>query len=71
MAEVDAELQRLKEAVRVTCKRVTQVIQKVADPAAIKAATDLCAEAIEALRAYLAKRNRSVSSRWQCSMVDG
>jgi len=54
MASVDAELQRLKEAVRVSCKRVTQVVQKVADPAAIKAATDICAEAVEALRAYVA-----------------
>jgi hypothetical protein len=56
MASVDAELQRLKEAVRVSCKRVTQVVQKVADPAAIKAASDICAEAIEALRVYLTKR---------------
>ena len=56
MASVDAELQRLKEAVRVSCKRVTQVVQKVADPAAIKAASDICAEAIEALRVYLTMR---------------
>jgi hypothetical protein len=56
VASVDAELQRLKEAVHVSCKRVTEVVQKVADPAAIKAATDICAEAIEALRVYLAKR---------------
>lgn len=56
MANVDAELQRLKEAVGVACKQVTQVIQKVADPAAIKAATDICAEAITALRAYVAKK---------------
>jgi hypothetical protein len=40
----DAELQRLKDAVRVACKRVTQISQKIADPAAIKAAEDLCAE---------------------------
>jgi hypothetical protein len=56
MASVDPELQRLKEAVRVSCKRVTQVVQKVADPAAIKAASDICAEAIEALRVYLTMR---------------
>ena len=56
MANVDnSELQRLKEAVRVACQRVTQVIQTVADPAAIKAATDICAEAVEALRVYTAK----------------
>jgi hypothetical protein len=52
MANVDdAELQRLKEAVRVACHRVTQIIQRVTDPAAIKAATDICAEAVAALRA--------------------
>jgi hypothetical protein len=56
MANVDAELEKLKEAVRVACKIVTPVIQKVADPAAIKAATDICAEAVTALRAYVAKR---------------
>jgi hypothetical protein len=56
MANVDdAELKRLKEAVRVACQRVTQVMQKVADPAAIKAATDICAEAVTSLRAYVAK----------------
>jgi hypothetical protein len=56
MANVDAELERLKEEVRVACTRVTQVIQKVSDPAAIKAVTDICAEAITALRAYVAKK---------------
>jgi hypothetical protein len=56
MANVDAELQRLKEAVRVACKRVTQVILQVADPAAIKAATAICAETITALRAYVSKK---------------
>jgi len=48
MANVDdGELQRLKEAVRVACKRLTQISQ-VADPAAIKAAKDICAEAVAA-----------------------
>jgi hypothetical protein len=56
MANVDPELQRLEEVVRVARERVTLVIQNVADPAAIKAATDLCTEAIAAVRAYLAKR---------------
>jgi hypothetical protein len=56
MASVETELQRLEKAVRVACKRVTEVVHKVADPATIKAATDICAEAIEALRAYVAKR---------------
>ena len=55
MTNADAELEKLKEAVRVACQRVTQVIQTVADPAAIKAATDICAEAVEALRVYTAK----------------
>ena len=56
MANVDPELQRLEETIRVARERLTQVIQKVAGPAAIKAATDICAEAIAAVRAYLAKR---------------
>jgi hypothetical protein len=41
MANIDPELQRLEESVRVARERVTLVIQQVADPAAIKAATDL------------------------------
>jgi hypothetical protein len=56
MANVDAELEKLKEAVRVACEQITQMIQRVTDPAAIKAASDICAEAITALRAYVAKR---------------
>jgi hypothetical protein len=56
MANVDPELQRLEEAVRGARQRLTQVIQKVADPAALKAATDICTEAIAAVCAYLAKR---------------
>jgi len=56
MASVETELQRLEKAVRVACKRVTEVVLNVADPAAIKAATDICAEAIAALRAYVATR---------------
>ena len=56
MANGENELQRLEKAIRLACKRVTEVVNKVADPAAIKAATDICAEAVEALRAYLAKR---------------
>jgi prefoldin subunit 5 len=55
MANVDPELQRLEEAVRVARERVAQVRQSVADPAAIKAAIELCAEAIEDLAAYQAK----------------
>ena len=57
MANVDdAVLKRLQEAVRVACKKVTQISQQVADPAAIKAARDICSEAVAALAAYLAKR---------------
>ena len=55
MANVDPELQRLEEAVRVARERVAQVRQSVADPAAIKAAIELCAEAIEDLAAHQAK----------------
>jgi hypothetical protein len=58
MANIDPELQTLEETVRVARQRLAQVIQKVADPAvAIKAATDICAETIAAVRAYLAKGN--------------
>ena len=55
MASIETKLQSLEKAVRVACKRVTEVVHKVGDPAAIKAATDICAEAVEALRAYVAK----------------
>jgi CBS-domain-containing membrane protein len=56
MANIDPDLQRLEEVIRVARERLTQVMQKVADAAAVKAATDICTEAIAAVRAYLAKR---------------
>ena len=56
MANTDPELRRLEETVRGARERLTQVIGKVDDPAAIVAATDICVETIAAVRAYLAKR---------------
>jgi hypothetical protein len=52
MAKPDLELLRLKEVLRLARERLTLIIQKVDDPAAIKAAEDLCAEAEAAVDAY-------------------
>ena len=52
MANVDAELEKLKEAVRVACKRVTQVMP-TPPPSRLR---QTCAEAVRALRAYVAKK---------------
>jgi hypothetical protein len=57
MANADPELIRLEEVLRLSRQRLTQIIQKVGDPAAIKAAKDLCAEAAAAVQAYRAKGN--------------
>ena len=48
----DHELLRLEEVLRVARQRLTGIIQKVNDPAAIKAAEDLCAEAAAAVDAH-------------------
>ena len=56
MASVDSELQRLQKTEREACDRLTRLLHKVTDHATIKAAKDLCAEAMAAVRAYLAKR---------------
>jgi hypothetical protein len=53
----DLELLRLEEVLRLARGRLTQIIQKVGDPRAIKAAEDLCAEAAAAVAAYQAKGN--------------
>ena len=57
MADADSELQRLEQTVRLARERLAQIIQKVGDPRAIKAAEDLCAEAAAAVAAYQAKGN--------------
>jgi hypothetical protein len=56
MHSLDSELQRLQKAEREACDRLSQLLHRVTDPAAIEAAKSLCAEAMAALRAYLAKR---------------
>jgi hypothetical protein len=61
MASVDLELQRLQKAEREACTRLTRLLHRVTDPAAIKAAKDICAETMAAVRAYLAKRTSRVS----------
>lgn len=52
MANRDLELLRLEEVLRLARERLTLIIQKVGDPAAIKAAEDLCAEAAAAIAAH-------------------
>jgi hypothetical protein len=51
MANPDLELLRLEQALRLARERLTLIIQKVGDPAAIKAAEGLCAEAAAAVAA--------------------
>jgi hypothetical protein len=55
MATPDLELQRLDEALRLARRRLALVIEKVGDPAAIRAAEDLCAEAAAAVAAHRAR----------------
>jgi hypothetical protein len=55
MANLDPELLRLEEVLRLARGRLALVIQKVGDPAAIKAAEDLCAEAAAAVAAHKAE----------------
>ena len=52
--ETDLELLQLEEVLRLARLRLTQVIDKVGDPAAIKAAEELCAEAAAAVAAHKA-----------------
>ena len=52
MANFDPELLRLEEVLRLARVRLALVIEKVGDPAAVKAAEDLCAEAAAAVAAH-------------------
>jgi hypothetical protein len=52
MADPDLELLRLEEVLRLARERLTLIIQKVGDPAAIRAAEHLCAEAAAAVAAH-------------------
>jgi len=51
MANRDTELLRLEEVLRLARERLTLIVQKVGDPAAIKAAEDLYTEAAAAVAA--------------------
>ena len=54
MANPDLELLRLKEVLRLARDRLAGIIRMVPDPAVLRAAEDLCAEAIAAVGAYTA-----------------
>jgi hypothetical protein len=55
MAYPDFELLGLEEVVRLAQDRLAGIIRMVPDPAVVKAAEDLCAEAVTALGVYRAK----------------
>ncbi len=59
MAEPDLEWLRLEQVLRLARERLAMIIEKVGDPAAIKAAEDLCAEAEAALAAHRDGRSSS------------
>ena len=52
MVDPDLELRRLEEVLRLARERLTLIIRTVGDPAAIKAAEHLCAEAAAAIAAH-------------------
>jgi hypothetical protein len=55
MAYPDFELLRLEEVLRLARDRLALIIRMVPDPAVLRAAEDLCAEAAAALRLYMTK----------------
>ena len=55
MAHPDHELARLEEDLRLAQDRLALIIRMISDPAVVKAAGDLCAEAVRALGVYRAK----------------
>jgi hypothetical protein len=55
VGNLDFELLRLEEIVRLARDRLALIIRMVPDPAVVKAAEDLCAEAVAALGVYRAK----------------
>jgi hypothetical protein len=54
MAHPDLELLRLEQALTRARERLTWIVLKIADPPTIKAAEDLYAEAVAAVRAHAA-----------------
>jgi hypothetical protein len=61
MATPDPELLRLEERLRLARERLTLIVHTVTDPAAIKAAEELCAEAAAAVTAYKTKGTETKS----------
>jgi hypothetical protein len=55
VANPDFELLRLEEVVRLARDRLAGIIRMVPDPAVVRAAEDLCADAVTALGVYRAK----------------
>ena len=55
MAYPDFELLRLEEVLRLARDRLALIIRMVPDPAVLRAAEGLCAEAAAALRLYRTK----------------
>ena len=56
MAHPDHQLARLEEVLRLARERLAGIIRMVPDPAAIKAAEDLCAEAVASIGVHKAKQ---------------
>ena len=54
MSNSDPDFIRLEEALRLADTRLSTMRRSVSDPAALKAAEDLCAEATAAIGAYQA-----------------
>jgi hypothetical protein len=61
MRGIDLELQRLQKAERDACTRLSRLLNRVTDAAAIEAAKSICAEALAALHAYMAKTKSRTS----------
>jgi hypothetical protein len=61
MATPDPELLRLEERLRLARERLTLIVQNITDPAAIKAAEEICADAAAAVAAYGTKGTETKS----------
>ena len=59
----DLELIRLEEALLLARDRLALMVRMVSDPAALKAAQDLCVEASAAVDAYTATRPGTAQPR--------
>jgi hypothetical protein len=59
MANPDPELLRLEEVLRLARDRLARIIRMVPDPATVRAAEDLCAEARAAVGVYRTNKLKS------------